>query len=378
MMAVMDWHPEEIERYSRQVLLDEVGLEGQETLRNSKVLLIGAGGLGSPAALYLAGAGVGVLGLVDHDVVDRSNLQRQVLHGSSVLGKAKVASAKARLEDLNPFVEVRGHEVALDEDNALDLMRGYDLVIDGSDNHPTRYLVNDACVLLGIPLVYGAVFRFDGQASLFNHEGGPDYRDLFPEPPPPELAPSCSEAGVLGVLPGLVGLIQATEALKVLLGRGETLSGRLLSYNALAMTFQEYRIRRRPDRAPITRLTTYAQACASPADQAPPYGEITPVESRSRLDGGWKPYVLDVRNPQEAAIVSLAFADQLCPETELDSIVATLPRDRDILVHCKTGGRSARACRRLVEQGFETEHVFDMKGGILGWVRDVDPSLTAY
>ena len=373
---------EEIARYSRHLILDEVGMEGQRKLKAAKVLCIGTGGLGSPLLMYLAAAGVGRIGIVDFDVVDASNLHRQVIHGTASVGMAKVDSAKARIHDINPNVVVDVFEVPLTADNALEIMEPYDVVVDGTDNFPTRYLVNDACVLLGKPNVYGSIFKFEGQATVFNYQGGPNYRDLYPEPPPPGLVPSCAEGGVLGILPGIIGVIQATETVKILLGQGTTLSGRLVLYDALNMKFRELKLRRDPQAKPITELIDYEWFCGLKTDATE---EETPVESferqsvtqiKARIDEGWAPYVLDVRRPHEAEIVALAFADRLQPHDQLASIADELPRDRDILVHCKLGGRSARACATLAELGFT--RLVNMEGGITAWATEIDTSLPTY
>ncbi len=371
---------EEIARYSRHLLLPELGMEGQKRLKAGSVLCVGTGGLGSPLLLYLSAAGVGRIGIVDFDVVDGSNLQRQVLHGSSWLGRPKVESAAARIRDLNPHVRVDVYDEALTSKNALRILEPYDVIVDGTDNFPTRYLVNDACVLLGKPNVYGSIFRFEGQASVFNFDGGPDYRDLYPEPPPPGLVPSCAEGGVLGVLPGIIGTIQATEALKILTGIGETLSGRLLLYDALALRFRELRLRKDPHRTPVTELIDYEQFCgvAAPARAGShePFTRITARELYERRAAGWKPYVLDVRKPHEADIVSLPFTDRLEPHETVERIAAELPRDRDIVVWCKSGARSARAAEALASKGIQ--RLFHLDGGIVAWARDVDPTLPTY
>jgi adenylyltransferase/sulfurtransferase len=370
---------DEIARYSRHLLLPEVGLEGQRRLKAGSVLCVGSGGLGSPLLLYLTAAGVGRIGIVVFDVVDGSNLQRQVLHGTSWLGRSKVHSAAERLRDLNPKVRLDLYDTTLTSANALDVLRPYDVIVDGTDNFPTRYLVNDACVLLGKPNVYGSIFRFEGQASVFNHEGGPDYRDLYPEPPPPGLVPSCAEGGVLGVLPGIIGTIQATETLKILAGIGTTLSGRLLLYDALQLRFRELTLRRDPERAPITELVDYEQFCGvRPAAHAADDGvaRVSVQELRDRREAGWRPYVLDVRKPHEAEIVSLPFIDRLEPHETVDRIAAELPRDRDIVVLCKSGARSERAAATLAALGLH--RVFQLDGGLVAWAEEIDPSLPRY
>jgi adenylyltransferase/sulfurtransferase len=373
---------DEIARYSRHLILPEVGIEGQRKLKGASVLCVGTGGLGSPLLLYLAAAGVGRIGIVDFDVVDLSNLQRQIIHGTSTLGVSKVASAKARILDVNPHVQVDVYEEPLSAENALRILAPYDVVVDGTDNFPTRYLVNDACVLLGKPNVYASIYRFEGQATVFNHAGGPNYRDLYPEPPPPGLVPSCAEGGVLGILPGIMGCIQANETVKILLGVGQTLAGRLLRFDALNMTFKEFRLRKDPDAKPITELIDYEWFCGLKHDEpeeegmTEPFQRISPHEAKDRMDQGWKPYVLDVRKPHEADIVKLAFADRLHPHETVADIAADLPRDRDILIHCKGGVRSAKACETLAGLGFT--RLFNLEGGILGWANEVDPDLPQY
>lgn len=369
-------------RYARHLLLDEVGIEGQKQLKRSSVLCIGAGGLGSPVLQYLAAAGVGRIGVVDHDRVERSNLQRQVLHGESTLGKPKVVSSRQRLADINPHVTVEGFELALTSRNALEIIEGWDVVVDGTDNFPTRYLVNDACEILGIPLVYGSIYRFEGQMSVFNYRGGPTYRDLFPTPPSPGSVPSCAEAGVLGVLPAVVGGIQATEALKILLSSETTLSGRLLLYDAIRMQFQELAFDRDPNRPVITELIDYDEFCGLPQTPAKEtdlnelFSRISVHDANERLAQGWKPFVLDVRRPAEAEIVSLDFANRLHPHDQVQDIAEELPRDADILVHCKMGGRSAMACEALAAMGFN--RLFNLEGGIVGWASEIDPDLPTY
>ena len=375
---------EEIERYSRHLLLDEVGLEGQRRLKASSVLCVGTGGLGSPVLMYLAAAGVGRIGLVDFDVVDASNLQRQVIHGTSTLGTSKVRSAKERILEINPNIRVDVYEVALTSENALRILEPYDVVVDGTDNFPTRYLVNDACVILGKPYIYGSIFKFEGQASVFNLDGGPNYRDLYPEPPPPGLVPSCAEGGVLGVLPGVIGTIQATETIKILLGTGTSLSGRLLLYDALDMRFRELTLRRDPSAEPITTLIDYVQFCGGPAVEQElqdtsddePFARITATEARSRLDTGWSPVWIDVRRPQEWDIAKLALATHFMPHERISELAGELPHDHDIVLQCKSGGRSARAAATLAALGFT--RLYSLEGGINGWARDVDPTLPTY
>ncbi len=385
-MTLPELSKEEIARYSRHLILDEVGMQGQRRLKDSAVLCVGAGGLGCPLLMYLAAAGVGRIGIVDFDVVDTSNLQRQILHGTSAVGQPKVLSAARRVADINPHVQIDTFEEALTSENALRILAPYDVVVDGTDNFPTRYLVNDACVILGKPNVYGSIFKFEGQASVFNHQGGPNYRDLYPEPPPPGLVPSCAEGGVLGILPGVIGCIQATETIKILLGQGDTLSGRLLLYDALSMEFRQLKLRRDPNLRPITELIDYQQFCGMPTNDHDadatavdePFQRIDVETAKARLDAGWKPYVLDVRRSAEAEIVRFDWADRLQPHAEVGSIADELPRNRDILIHCKMGGRSAKACAALAAAGLEPQHLFNLDGGIVGWAEKVDSSLPTY
>src|SRR5215208_1311063 len=376
---------EEVLRYSRHLILPEVGVTGQRRLKHARVLMVGAGGLGSPIGLYLAAVGVGTLGIVEFDTVDVTNLQRQVLHGTKDVGRSKVESARERIHDVNPHVQVIPHETRLTSDNALEIIRGYDLVVDGTDNFQTRYLVNDACVLLNKPNVYGSIFRFEGQASVFYAEEGPCYRCLYPEPPPPGLVPSCAEGGVLGVLPGVIGIIQATEAIKLILGAGQPLVGRLLLYDALQMRFRELKLRRDPecpacgDHPTIHELIDYDQFCGVVPAQAQPAGsgvpEITAQELKAKLDRGEDVYVLDVREPNEYQICRIQ-GSTLIPLGELASRTAELDRNRDMVVHCKMGGRSAKAVALLQERGFTRAR--NLKGGILEWIDRVDPSQSKY
>ena len=375
---------EEIERYSRHLILPEVGVEGQLKLKNARVLLVGTGGLGAPMALYLSAAGAGTLGLVDFDVVDRSNLQRQVIHGTGDVGRKKVESAAASIAEINPNVRVVKHDLALSSENALDIFKDYDIVADGTDNFPTRYLVNDACVLLGKPNVYGSIFRFEGQASVFAVEDAPCYRCLYPEPPPPGLVPSCAEGGVLGILPGIIGLIQATEVVKLILGQGESLKGRLLLYDALAMRFRELKLRKDPEcpicgpHRTITKLIDYHQFCGVPQAPAAPAtaaGEIDPVAVKARSDSGEDFQLIDVREPHEYQICRIPQA-RLIPLGELPKRLHEIDRSRPIVVHCKTGGRSAKAADLLRRNGFT--NVLNMTGGILAWSNKVDPSVPKY
>jgi molybdopterin/thiamine biosynthesis adenylyltransferase/rhodanese-related sulfurtransferase len=375
---------EEILRYSRHLIMPEVGMEGQLKLKNAKVLLIGTGGLGAPLGLYLAAAGVGKLGLVDFDVVDFTNLQRQVTFGSSDVGKSKSEAAKARLSNLNPAIEIQSFETQLTSTNALELFKDFDIIVDGTDNFPTRYLVNDACVLLGKPNVYGSIFRFEGQATVFGMPGGPCYRCLYPEPPPPGLVPSCAEGGVLGVLPGIVGSIQAMETIKLILGRGESLVGRLLLFDALGMKFRELKLRKNPNcpmcgtNRTIHQLIDYYEFCGVRGEEAPTPNlsvpEITPRELKTRLDRGDDLFILDVREPHEYQICNLN--GQLIPLGELPRRVHELDSSREMVAHCRSGKRSAEAVDFLKKAGFRK--IFNLKGGILAWSDEVDPSVPKY
>ena len=375
---------DEILRYSRHLIIPNVGMDGQRKLKAARVLLIGAGGLGSPLALYLAAAGVGTLGLVDFDVVDLTNLQRQVLHGTKDVGRPKLDSARDRIKDVNPNVHVESYETRLTSENALEILRDYDLVIDGTDNFPTRYLTNDACVLLGKPNVYGSIYRFEGQASVFATAEGPCYRCLFREPPPPGLVPSCAEGGVLGVLPGLIGTIQATEGIKLLLGIGEPLIGRLLLVDALTMKFRTVKLRKDPT-CPVcgTReqreLIDYEQFCGidptAAADGGAGVPEITPAELETRLRRHDDFDLVDVREPYEQDIARIDGA-RLVPLATLAESLHTLDSARDIVVMCRSGARSAKAVRQLQGAGFRK--VWNLAGGILRWSDDVDPSVPKY
>jgi adenylyltransferase/sulfurtransferase len=380
----------DVQRYSRHLILPEVGPDGQRRLKAGRVLCIGAGGLGSPAALYLAAAGVGTIGLVDFDAVDMSNLQRQILHGTPDVGRSKLASAKDRLNALNPTVTVESFETALTSKNALDIFKDYDIVLDGTDNFATRYLVNDACVILGKPNAYGSIFRFEGQASVFATKGGPCYRCLYPEPPPPGLVPSCAEGGVLGVLPGVIGTIQATESIKLLLGAGDTLIGRLLLYDAWGMRFRELKLRRDPecpvcgDHPTVRELIDYDQFCgvaptqSAPAAAVPDDFETTVLDLKRSLDGGNTPYILDVREPQEFQICRIP-GSVLIPLGQVGARVEEIveaAEGRPIVVLCKMGGRSAKAVQLLRQQGIERAQ--NLKGGILAWIDQVDPKLPKY
>ncbi len=377
--------PQEVARYSRHLIMPEVGVGGQKRLKAAAVLLIGAGGLGSPLGLYLAAAGVGRLGLVDFDVVDFSNLQRQVLHGTADVGRPKLLSARDRLRAINPEVRIDLYETRLTSANALSVLEPYDVVIDGTDNFPTRYLVNDACVLLRKPNVYGSIFRFDGQASVFYPGRGPCYRCLYPEPPPPGEVPSCAEGGVLGILPGLVGCIQATEAVKLILGQGSPLVGRLLLYDALQMTFREFKVRRNPqcpacgDRPTITKLIDYEQFCGVRGQEAPATaastGDVTVEELKQRLERQEAVFILDVRNPEEYQICHIP-GSTLLPLPALPQRFRELDPGREMIVHCKSGLRSQKAIQFLREQGFR--NLKNLKGGILAWADGIDPSMPKY
>ena len=375
----------ELVRYSRHLILPDVGVTGQEKLKAARVLLIGAGGLGSPAALYLAAAGVGTLGIVDFDNVDVTNLQRQILHGTKDVGRPKLQSARERIADVNPHVRLETYETALTSKNALDILSGYDIVVDGTDNFATRYLVNDACVLLGKPNVYGSIFRFEGQASVFALSDGPCYRCLFPEPPPPGLVPSCAEGGVLGVLPGLVGTIQATEAIKLIVGAGEPLKGRLLLIDTLGMQFRTVNVRKDPTcpacgTREIQSLIDYEQFCGVRAADAEPravagFVEMSPRELQGRLSRGEQVQLIDVREQFEWDIARIPGA-RLVPLATLPDVVATLDRDREVVVYCKGGSRSRAAATHLVDAGFA--RVTNLTGGILRWREEVDPTLSHY
>lgn len=381
---------DELARYDRHLILPEVGLEGQRKLKAASALLIGAGGLGSPLGLYLAAAGVGRLGLVDFDVVDHSNLQRQILHGTKDVGRKKLESAKDRLADINPHVRIDTYELALRSENALDIVKDYDVIIDGTDNFQTRYLANDASVLLGKPNVYGSIFRFEGQASVFHPKaGGPCYRCLYPEPPPPGLVPSCAEGGVLGILPGVIGVIQATEAIKLILGEGEPLVGRLLLFDALKMKFRELKLRRNPecplcgDNPTIKQLIDYDQFCGvapQPAAAGVPQAldwEITPLQLKQRLDGGERVTLIDVREPHEWQIANLeSHGARLIPLGQFAGRIGEFNPNEEIVVHCKMGGRSAKAYDAMKKAGFTK--LKNLKGGILAWADQVDRTMTKY
>lgn len=393
--AALDLSHEEVKRYSRHLIMPEVGVGGQKKLKAASVLLIGAGGLGSPLAMYLAAAGIGRIGLVDYDTVDYTNLQRQIIHGTKDVGKPKLDSAKARILDINPHVQVDTYEVPLTSENALQLFAPYDIIIDGTDNFPTRYLTNDACVLLGKPNVYGSIFRFEGQASVFFAKEGPCYRCLFPEPPPPGLVPSCAEGGVLGVLPGTIGAIQATEAIKLILETGSSLIGRLLLYDALNMSFDEVRLRKNPN-CPIcgsnptqTTLIDYEQFCGMPAHDHSEFSAvqqngqtavvpgITPTALKERLDNGEQLFILDVREPHEWDISNLSHLGAvLIPKGQVLERMGELDTAVEMVVQCRSGARSADVIRLLQQHGFKK--MWNLEGGINRWATEVDPSIPRY
>jgi sulfur-carrier protein adenylyltransferase/sulfurtransferase len=379
--------PAEIKRYARHLIMPEVAMAGQSRLKASRVLCIGAGGLGSPLALYLAAAGVGTIGLVDFDVVDVTNLQRQIIHATPDVGRPKIDSAQEKLQALNPDLIVKRYEFPINSENALEIFAGFDVIVDGTDNFPTRYLVNDACVLLGKPNVYGSIFRFDGQASVFFPPHGPCYRCLYPEPPPPDLVPNCAEGGVLGILPGVIGVIQATETVKLILGIGKPLIGRLMLYDALDMTFREMKVRKNPKcpicgpNPTITKLIDYEEFCGvrgvetAPGASAGAQLEISPRELKARIDRGDRPFILDVRNPEEIQICRIA-GSTVIPLPELPKRLGELDPGTPMVVHCKSGARSAKAISLLSEAGFGP--LSNLTGGILAWIKDVDPSLPSY
>lgn len=401
---------EEIRRYSRHLIMPEVGIEGQRRLKAASVLLVGTGGLGSPLALYLAAAGIGRIGLIDYDIVDESNLQRQIIHGQSTVGKSKLDSAAARIADLNPFARIDKYNVPLTSENALEIFEPYDVIIDGTDNFPTRYLVNDACVKLGKPNVYGSIFRFEGQLSVFYAKEGPCYRCMFPEPPPPGLVPSCAEGGVLGILPGTIGTMQATEAIKLILGIGNPMIGRMMLYDALEMSFTTIKIRKDPN-CPVcgipvdqVQLIDYEEFCGMPAHDhsdfhAPavsngtaPIREITVQELKARWDAGDDMIVLDVRDPHEWQIsvldgtlripkgdIQVAKNAVLAGRKLIDeTVLADIPKDRDLIVHCRSGKRSADTIEMLREIGYDPERMYNVVGGILAWAKEIDPTMPLY
>jgi adenylyltransferase/sulfurtransferase len=377
---------DDLSRYSRHLILPEVGMEGQRRIKAARVLCVGTGGLGSPLVLYLAAAGVGTLGLVDFDVVDASNLQRQIIHSTKDIGHKKIDSAAEKLTALNPAINIVKHETMLTSANALEIMKDYDIVADGTDNFPTRYLVNDACVLLGKPNVYGSIFRFEGQASVFATEAGPCYRCLYPEPPPPGLVPSCAEGGVLGILPGLVGVIQATEVIKLILGKGESLVGRLLLVDALNMRFRELKLRKNPEcpvcgaNPTVTALIDYEHFCGiipeTPQEKNVKNGvpQITVKELKGRRDAGEDVFLLDVREPYEYQIAQIG--GTLIPQNDVPQRLAEIPRDREIVVQCRSGARSQRIAEFLKQSGYT--QVVNLAGGILAWSDEVDPSVQKY
>ena len=377
---------DELGRYSRHLILPEVGMEGQQRLKAAKVLCVGTGGLGSPLALYLAAAGIGTLGLIDFDVVDASNLQRQIIHSTKDIGRKKIDSAEEKLSALNPAINIVKHETMLTSANALDIIKDYDIVADGTDNFPTRYLVNDACVLLGKPNVYGSIFRFEGQASVFATEAGPCYRCLYPEPPPPGLVPSCAEGGVLGILPGLVGVIQATEVIKLILGKGDSLVGRLLLVDALNMRFRELKLRKNPEcpvcgtNPTVTALIDYEHFCGivpeTPQEKNLKNGipQLTVKELKARRDRGEDFFLLDVREPYEVQIAQIG--GTVIPQNDVPNRLAEIPRDRQIVVHCRSGARSQRIAEFLKQSGYT--QVVNLAGGILAWSDEIDPSVQKY
>jgi sulfur-carrier protein adenylyltransferase/sulfurtransferase len=376
----------DLSRYSRHIILPEVGIEGQQKLKAARVLCIGAGGLGSPLALYLAAVGIGTLGLVDFDVVDASNLQRQIIHSTNDIGRKKLDSAEEKLTALNPGLGVIKHDTMLSSANALEILRDYDIVADCTDNFPTRYLVNDACVLLRKPNVYGSIFRFEGQASVFATREGPCYRCLYPEPPPPGMVPNCAEGGVLGILPGLVGVIQATEVIKLILGKGEPLIGRLLLVDALTMRFRELKLRKNPEcpvcgqNPTVTRLIDYQQFCAITPETSQErtlkngIPQISVQELKQKIDAHESVFLLDVREPYEVQIATIG--GTLIPQNEVPSRLAEIPRDREIVVQCRSGARSQRIAEFLTQQGYSD--VKNLAGGILAWADHIDPKIQKY
>lgn len=406
--ALPELSHEEVRRYSRHLIMPEVGLEGQRKLKNASVLLIGTGGLGSPSSMYLAAAGIGRMGLVDYDVVDESNLHRQIIHGQSTLGKSKLDSAEERLRDLNPYLQIDKYNVPLTSENAVELFAPYDIIIDGTDNFPTRYLVNDASVKLGKINVYGSIFRFEGQVTVFGAPDGPCYRCMFPEPPPPGLVPSCAEGGVLGILPGTVGTLQATEAIKLILGIGDPLIGRMLLYDALEMSFTQIKIRKNPN-CPVcgvpheqVELIDYEQFCGVPAHDRSTFhaatedhGSMKTIDVqtlKSRMDSGEDLVVLDVREPHEWEIAAIdntlripkgdiqAAKNAVLAGRKLweETLLIDLPKDREIIVYCRSGKRSADVIAMLGEIGYDTDKLVNVTGGILAWARDIDPTMPAY
>ena len=384
--ALPELTTDDLSRYSRHLILPEVGMEGQQKLKAARVLCVGTGGLGSPLALYLTAAGIGTLGLVDFDVVDSSNLQRQIIHSTKDIGRKKIDSAEEKLKALNPSINIVKHETMLTSANALDILKDYEIVADGTDNFPTRYLVNDACVILKKPNAYGSIFRFEGQASVFATETGPCYRCLYPEPPPPGLVPSCAEGGVLGILPGLVGVIQATEVIKLILGKGEPLIGRLLLVDALSMRFRELKLRKNPEcpvcgqNPTVTQLIDYQHFCGivpeTPQEKNVKNGipQITVKELKARRDSGEDIFLLDVREPYEYQIAQIG--GTLIPQGEVPNRLAEIPRDREIVVQCRSGARSQRIAELLQQSGYQ--NVVNLAGGILAWSDEIDPSVQKY
>ncbi len=384
--ALPELTTDDLSRYSRHLILPEVGMDGQRKLKAAKVLCVGTGGLGSPLAFYLAAAGVGTLGLVDFDVVDASNLQRQIIHSTKDIGRKKLDSAEEKLKALNPALNVVKHETMLTSANALEILKDYDIVADGTDNFPTRYLVNDACVLLHKPNVYGSIFRFEGQASIFATEAGPCYRCLYPEPPPPGLVPSCAEGGVLGILPGLVGVIQATEVIKLILGKGDSLVGRLLLVDALGMRFRELKLRKNPEcpvcgqNPTVTKLIDYQQFCGimpeSKEEKSLKNGipQLSVKELKQRLDAGQDVFILDVREPYEYQIANIG--GTLIPQNDIPQRLAEIDREREVVVQCRSGARSQRIAEFLKQSGYP--RVVNLAGGILAWSDEIDPSIRKY
>jgi adenylyltransferase/sulfurtransferase len=384
--ALPELTADDLSRYSRHLILPEVGMEGQQKLKAARVLCVGTGGLGSPLLFYLAAAGVGTLGMVDFDVVEASNLQRQIIHSSNDIGRKKLDSAEEKLKALNPALNVVKHETMLTSANALEILKDYDIVADGTDNFPTRYLVNDACVLLGKPNVYGSIYRFEGQASVFATQAGPCYRCLYPEPPPPGLVPSCAEGGVLGILPGLVGVIQATEVIKLILGKGESLAGRLLLVDALNMRFRELKLRKNPEcpvcgaHPTVTQLIDYQQFCGirpeSKEEKTLKNGipQITVKELKRRMDAGEDVQLIDVREPFEYQLAQIG--GKLIPQNDVPQRLAEIDRAREVIVQCKSGGRSQRIAEFLVQAGYP--RVSNLAGGILAWADEIDPKVPKY
>jgi adenylyltransferase/sulfurtransferase len=384
--ALPELTTEDLSRYARHLILPEVGMEGQQKLKAARVLCVGTGGLGSPLSLYLTAAGIGTLGLVDFDVVDASNLQRQIIHSTKDIGRKKLDSAAEKLTALNPSVRIVKHETMLTSSNAMKILKGYDIVADGTDNFPTRYLVNDACVLLGKPNVYGSIFRFEGQASVFATEQGPCYRCLYPEPPPPGLVPSCAEGGVLGIMPGLIGVIQATEVIKLILGKGESLIGRLLLVDAFTMRFRELKLRKNPQcpicgsNPTVTQLIDYQHFCGivpeTPEEKAMKNGipQLAVKELKRRIDAGEDVYILDVREPYEYKIAQIG--GKLIPQNDVPNRLTDIPRDREIVVQCRSGVRSQKIAEFLKQQGYP--RVVNLAGGILAWADEIDPKMQKY